>query len=186
MLWGEGGSNRCCPLQESADPLAQHDLVARAASVGKCWPELPGTRQRTLLTALIERIDVEADQIDIHLRATRLAALFDVAAAALPSRTHDKTQILSVPVWLRRAGREITMRIDGTDTFATAKPDARLIKLLIRARRFNTALVGSNSLPVCRTGQAGGCEPVLLHAARPPQLSRPGHRPGDPRRASAA
>ena len=41
-------------------------------------------------------------------------------------------------------------------------------------------------LAVCRTGQAGGCEPVLLHAARPPQLSRPGHRPGDPRRASAA
>ena len=39
------------------------------------------------------------------------------------------------------------MRIDGTDPFATAKPDARLIKLLIRARRFNTALVGSNSLP---------------------------------------
>jgi len=38
------------------------------------------------------------------------------------------------------------MRIDGTDPFATAKPDTRLIKLLIRARRFNTALVGSDSL----------------------------------------
>ena len=29
-------------------------------------------------------------------------------------------------------------------------------------------------------------EPVLLHAARPPQLSRPGHRPSDSRRSSAA
>jgi site-specific DNA recombinase len=47
----------------------------------------------------------------------------------------DETQILSVPIQLRRAGREITMRIDDTDLFATAKPDARLIKLLIRARR---------------------------------------------------
>ena len=159
MLWGEGGSNRCCPLQESADPLAQHDLVARAASVGKCWPELPGTRQRTLLTALIERIDVEADQIDIHLRATRLAALLDVAAAALPSATHDKTQILSVPVRLRRSGREIKMLIDGTDPFATAKPDARLIKLLIRARRLNTALVGSDSLPFAALAKREGVSP---------------------------
>ena len=36
------------------------------------------------------------------------------------------------------------MLIDGTDPFATAKPDARLIKLLIRARRFNDALVDSD------------------------------------------
>src|SRR6516225_7376852 len=39
---------------------------------------------------------------------------------------------------------------------------------------------------VCRLGQAGRCEPVLFHAARSPQLSRPGHHASDPRRASAA
>ena len=32
------------------------------------------------------------------------------------------------------------MVIDGTDPFATAKPNARLVKLLLRARRFNAAL----------------------------------------------
>jgi hypothetical protein len=68
------------------------------------------------------------------LRETRLGALLDVATP-LPSATEEVT------IRLRRAGREITMRIDGTDPFATAKPDARLIKLLIRARRFNTALL---------------------------------------------
>ena len=36
------------------------------------------------------------------------------------------------------------MLIERTDPFATAKPDARLIKLLIRAHRFNTALVSSD------------------------------------------
>jgi hypothetical protein len=60
------------------------------------------------------------------------------------------------------------MRIDGTDPFATAKPDARLIKLLIRARQFNATLLGSEWRVVCRTGQAGRGEPVLFHAARPP------------------
>jgi hypothetical protein len=32
----------------------------RAAEIGKSWPEVAGTRQRAVLTALIERIDVGA------------------------------------------------------------------------------------------------------------------------------
>ena len=56
---------------------------------------------------------------------------------------------------LRRTGREITMRIDGTNPFATAKPDARLIKLLIRARRFNAILAHSEGvLPHLPSGKA--------------------------------
>jgi site-specific DNA recombinase len=141
-----------------ADPSAQRRLIARAVEIGKSWTELPGTRQRAFLTTLIDRIDVGADQIDVHLRATRLGALLDVATP-LPSATDDETQILSVPIQLRRAGREITMRIDGTDPFATAKPDARLIKLLIRARRFNTALVGSDSLPFAALAKREGVSP---------------------------
>ena len=87
------------------DPSAQRRLVAGAAEVGKRWLELSGARRRAILTALIERIDVGADQIDIHLRATRLGALLDVAATPLPSATEDEIQILSIPVRLRRSGR---------------------------------------------------------------------------------
>ena len=77
----------------------------------------------------------------------------------MPSGSDDETQILSVPIRLQRAGRVITMRIDGTDPFATAKPDARLIKLLIRARRFNTALVGNDSLPFAALAKREGVSP---------------------------
>jgi len=140
------------------DPSAQRRLVAGAAEVGKSWLELPGARRRAVLAALIERIDVGADQINIHVRATRLGALLDVATPLL-SATDDETQILSVPIQLRRAGREITMRIDGIDPFASAKPDARLIKLLIRARRFNTALVGNDSLPFAALAKRVGVSP---------------------------
>jgi len=140
------------------DPSAQRRLVAGAAEVGNSLLELPGARRRAVLAALIERIDVGADQIDIHLRATRLGALLDIATPLL-SATDDETQILSVPIQLRRTGREITMRIDGTDPFATAKPDARLIKLLIRARRFNTALVGNDSLPFAALAKREGVSP---------------------------
>ena len=68
----------------------------------------------------------------------------------------DETEILSVPVRLRRAGREIRMVIDGTDPLAAAKPDARLIKLLLRARRFNTTLAQSQGIPFAALAQQEG------------------------------
>ena len=134
----------------------QQRLVARAADIGKHWPESPVARKRAVLTALIERIDVRVDQIDIRLRPARLGALLDVAATPLPGMTGDETEILSVPVRLRRAGREIRMVINGTDPFATAKPDARLIKLLLRARRFNATLAHGEGVPFAALAKREG------------------------------
>jgi hypothetical protein len=142
-----------------ADPPAQRRLIARAEEIGRNWPELPAARQRVLLTALIERIDVGANRIDIHLRPTRLGMLLDIAATPSQSETHGETQILSAPIALRRSGREIRMLIDGTDPFATAKPDARLIKLLIRARRFNATLVDSDGVPFAALAKQEGVSP---------------------------
>ena len=51
------------------------------------------------------------------------------------------------------------MRIDGTDPFATAKPDARLIKLLIRARRFNATLLDSDGVPFAALAKQQGVSP---------------------------
>ena len=48
------------------------------------------------------------------------------------------------------------MPIDGTDPFATAKPAARLIKLLIRAPRFNTTLVDGGSMPFAALAEREG------------------------------
>jgi len=49
--------------------------------------------------------------------------------------------------------------IGGTDPFATAKPDARLIKLLIRARRFNATLVDSDGVPFAALVKRQGVSP---------------------------
>src|SRR5262249_9302719 len=42
---------------------AQRRLIARAKEIGNSWSELPATRQRALLTTLIERIDVGVNRI---------------------------------------------------------------------------------------------------------------------------
>ncbi len=140
-----------------SDASAQRRLLARAAEIGKIWPELPGARQRALVSALIARIDVGADQIDIRTHPTHLGVFLDGdATVPSPSATDDETQILSVPVQLRRSGREIRMLIGSTDPSAVAKPDARLIKLLIRAHRFHATLIGSPDVPFAALAKQEG------------------------------
>ena len=51
------------------------------------------------------------------------------------------------------------MWIEGTDPSATAKPDARLIKLMIKARQFNAALVGSNGVLFATLAKREGVSP---------------------------
>jgi hypothetical protein len=138
------------------DASMQQRLVARAADLGKYWPQLPVARKRAVLAALVERIEVSLDQIDIRLRPPRLGVLLDVAAAPSQGVKDDETEILSVPVRLRRAGREIRMVIDSTDPFAAAKPDARLIKLLLRARQFNATLAHSEGVPFAALAEREG------------------------------
>jgi site-specific DNA recombinase len=86
----------------------------------------------------------------------QLGTLLDVAATPIQAVTDDEIQTLSVPVRLRRAGREIRMVIDGADPFAAAKPDARLIKLLLRARRFNATLAHSEGVPFAALAEREG------------------------------
>ena len=43
-------------VTQRTDPSAQRRLIARAAELGKSWPQLPATRQRALLAGLVERI----------------------------------------------------------------------------------------------------------------------------------
>jgi site-specific DNA recombinase len=128
------------------EPSTQQRLAARAAEIGRRWSELPPARTRPVLAALIERVEVRIDQVDIYLRPTGLSALFDTAVTASQSVLEEETVILSVPARLRRAGMEIRMVVDGTDPFAVVKPDPRLIKLVVRARRFNTTLVQSDGV----------------------------------------
>ena len=148
------------PMTHGTDPSAQRRLIAHAAEIGKSWPQLPATRQRALLAGLVERIDIGANQIDIHVRARGLGALFDSPAAPLMDEANDEIQILPVPVRLRQSGREIGMLIDRADPFFTAKPDARLIKLLIRAHRFNATLAGSGGTPFAALAKHEGVIPT--------------------------
>src|ERR1700719_4172053 len=87
------------------DSSVQQRLLALAADIGKHWPELPVAGKRAVLAALIERIEVRFDQIDIHLHPIRLCALLDPPATPSQGVNDDEIELLSVPVQLRGAGR---------------------------------------------------------------------------------
>src|ERR1700680_1894007 len=137
------------------DSSMQQRLIARAADIGKRWPELPVARKRAVLAALIKRIEVKVDQIDIHPRPLRRGALLDLPATPSQGVNDGEVELLSVPVRLGRSGREIRMVINGADPFA-AKPNARLIKLLLRARRFNATLAQGEGVPFTALAEREG------------------------------
>jgi hypothetical protein len=70
----------------------------------------------------VKRIDIGANQIDIHVRATQLGALFAGPTAPSVDEANDEIQILSVPVRLHQSGREIRMLIDRRTRFPPQSP----------------------------------------------------------------
>jgi len=155
-LGDPGSIDKSTAARLVADPSIPHRCVARAAEIDKHWPELPVARKRAVLTSLIERIEVKIDRIDIGLRPPAPAALLDGPNTSPQGANDEETELLSVPVRLRRAGRGIRMVIDGTDPLAVAKPNARLIKLLLRARRFNAALTQGEGIAFAELAQREG------------------------------
>jgi hypothetical protein len=86
---------------------------------------LPVARKRAILAALIERIEVKVDQVDIHLRPLRLCALLDLPATPSQGVNDDEIELLSVPVRLRRSGREIRMVINDRPRSMVSHPQLR-------------------------------------------------------------
>jgi hypothetical protein len=115
---------------------------------------------RATLTGLYKRVQGQLNtNLKLDWPAGRSAVAEDEFVEFYPYPPHFIDLSIAVPIRLRRAGRVITMRIDGTDPFATAKPAARLIKLLIRAHRFNTTLVDGDSMPFAALAKREGMSP---------------------------
>src|SRR6478736_1207414 len=137
-----------------------HGLISPAAS------SRAGRRHRQALARVARRRQACGprcpDRTDrgkgrpIHLRPLRLCALLDLPATPSQGVNDDEIELLSVPVRPRRCGREIRMVINGTDPFDAAKPDARLIKLLLRARRFNATLAEGEGVPFAALAEREG------------------------------
>ena len=64
---------------------------------------------------------------------------------------------------------------DGVDPSAAAKPDSRLIKLVIKALRYNAALVGSVGVPFAALTKQEGVSPSYFTRIAHLSYLAPGH-----------
>ena len=127
----------------------QKRLVERAAELSKELKNLPPAQTRSVLRALIARIDLQATNIDIHLASTRLPDLLrssslDLSPASECAKNAER-MTLSVPARFQRVGKETKMIINGIGPDRSeAKPDPSLIKLIVKAHRLHDNLLSEN------------------------------------------
>ncbi len=137
----------CCGC--SHEVTEQKRLVERAAELSKEWRNLPPAQTRSVLRALIARIDLQATNIDIHLASTRLPDLLrgsslDLSAASECAKDADRLT-LSVPARFQRVGKGAKMIINGIGPNRNeAKPDPSLIKLIVKAHMLHGNLMSEN------------------------------------------
>src|SRR5882762_1304371 len=126
---------------EAAD---QRRLTDCAAQIAGSWSTLPSTQVRALFTTLIQQIEVRPERVDLQILPARLATLLGTVPAILGSADQEDANVLtlSVAAQLRRTGKEMTMRIERSDTFP-ARPNPSLIKLIVRAHLFKARLLQS-------------------------------------------
>jgi len=130
--------------QLGLDPASQQRLIDRAVQIASGWSTLPSTQVRALFTMLIRRIAVVPERVELQILPARLPAVLGTAPAIVASADHEDANILilSVAAQLRRTGKEITMRIERSDT-VPARPNPSLIKLIVRAHLFKARLLQS-------------------------------------------
>ncbi|HEV7264491.1 MAG TPA: recombinase family protein [Falsiroseomonas sp.] len=130
------------------DAAVQRQLLDRAARLAHGWAELAPSEGRTKLRDVLARVELHADRLDLHLLPSRLVDLLrdgtDRAGhPALSNTAAAPPLILSVPVSLRRAGREMALVV-GTEPGVTPGPDPSLLRLVLKARAlWDTLLEGA-------------------------------------------
>jgi hypothetical protein len=96
---------------------------------------------RDLILALIFRINVHLDRVDIRISPARLAETLNGGDKVLAKKdtTEDTYLTLSVPARLRRTGMEMKMLVDGEARNA-GKADRSLVRLIVKAHALREKL----------------------------------------------
>jgi site-specific DNA recombinase len=128
----------------------QKRLIERTKHCAAMWQDLKSDDRRALLSAIVARVQVFADRIDIIVdRAQVVLWLMGDHDESKPgARTSAESTglllTLTVPARLRRAGKE--MRIVLEDGSGSTAPDLSLLRLLNRANAIRDRLLADRSL----------------------------------------
>jgi DNA invertase Pin-like site-specific DNA recombinase len=129
----------------------QSQLIERGRQIAE---ELGGEapdKVKALLMALLCRVEIRSDRIDIMLSRSRMTGLLSrsldlsMAYRGSPAPSGDLLT-LTVPAGLKRAGREMRMLVENADDQTSADPS--LLRILARAHHIQARLIQHPKLSV--------------------------------------
>jgi hypothetical protein len=114
--------------------------IENAADLARRWPALPASDKRAILHAVVTRIDVRAETVDVTIHPTALPEVVkpNLDIRKLPGKPEGPTQLFSVPAQLRRTGMETKLLIQGAlGAEPPRRADRSLLRIIAIACRFN-------------------------------------------------
>lgn len=136
---------------ENADGTNQNRLISRGRQIAEELPTMAPDQTRAMLMAIVSRIDLKPDRVEIKLRREGLIELLHAQSTApnTRGRTSDKESedilTLKVKARLQRVGREMRMLVENAHDQMLADPG--LLRIIARAHDIQARLV-STDLPL--------------------------------------
>jgi len=152
-------------MLEVAGPASiaiRKSLIEHAADLARRWPTLPASEKRAILHALVERVDIRPETVDVTVRTT---ALPNVVRPHLDIRRLSRTpegqvQVLSVPAQVRRTGMETKLLIQGArGDEPPRRSDRSLLRLIAMAHHFSALIANCNGRPTKDLAVDAGVSP---------------------------
>src|SRR5450631_81629 len=106
---------------------------------------------KSILMALLCRLEIRSDRVDITLSRGRLTELLAGSSDLMmqhqaPANATDDMLMLTVPVGLKRVGREMRMLVENADDQTAADPS--LLRIMARAHDIQARLIQNPKLSV--------------------------------------
>jgi site-specific DNA recombinase len=135
---------------EYAEGNAQARLIARGRKIAKEIESVTPDLIRAMLMALISRVDIRPDCVEISVRRSSLIELLGsgsidlVTQRGTPDNEAEAVLTLTVKARLQRVGREMKMLVENTDDQTGA--DSALLRIVARAHDIQECLIQKSGL----------------------------------------
>lgn len=128
------------------DAIAQEDLIDRASDFARHLKSANTTEIRAVIQALIGRVDIGKTDITMHVNQSRLPIIINNPTRPMdwPVASNEESFVLVIPVELKRRGLSLKLIIEGQTNESTNRPDAKVLKLIAKAFRYQQLLITSN------------------------------------------
>jgi hypothetical protein len=150
-------------VRKVPDAITQKRLVDRAIRFAATWNDLPADDVHAFVRAVTARVQVHAERIEVALDRDRLLGWLDGkrqdedrSTGRDPSESEPDPVVISIPVRLKRAGKEMRLVVD--DGCEQPLSDSALIRLVIRAHGIRDQLLHDRSLTLEEIAKSHGFE----------------------------